>query len=163
MSGQQLAEAQKLEQQFRGGVGWFYAIAGLSLVNAVAHLSGAKLTFVVGLAATQIVTAIALEAGLGAAGKTVAFLLAALIAGIFLLFGIFARKRQAWAFIVGSILYAGDGLVFLLFKDMLAVGFHVLALVFIIRGMMANRQLKHMHATLAAGERRQMGPEDAPL
>jgi hypothetical protein len=34
------------------------------------------------------------------------------VAGVFVLFGVFATKKHLWAFIVGMILYALDGMFF---------------------------------------------------
>ena len=40
--------------------------------------------------------------------KIVAFIFDVIAAGIFILFGVFSRKRYRWAFVVGMILYAID-------------------------------------------------------
>jgi len=69
-----------------------------------------------------------------------------IIAGFFVLFGFFSRKRATWAFIVGIVVYALDGLLFLLVKDFVSIGFHVFALFFIVRGLMSLMQLKKIPA-----------------
>jgi hypothetical protein len=66
------------------------------------------------------------------------------IAGLFVLFGLSAHKKHAWAFVVGMILYALDGLLFVLVGDYLAIGFHALALFFLYRGFKAMKELKAM-------------------
>jgi hypothetical protein len=58
------------------------------------------------------------------------------------MFGVFANKLHTWAFLVGMILYALDGLIFLLVGDWLSVGFHVFALFCIFGGFSATRRLK---------------------
>jgi hypothetical protein len=72
----------------------------------------------------------------------VALVLDVLAAGLFVLFGVFATKKRLWAFIVGLIVYALDGLIFLLAGDWLGVGFHVFALLCIFAGCNATRKYK---------------------
>ena len=124
-------------QQVKSGAGWFYWIAGLSLVNTIASLSGSGWGFIIGLGVTQVFDAIAGAAGGG--GKFIAIGLDAVVLGIFVLFGFLAGKCKGWAFLVGMILYALDGLIFLVMADWMATGFHVLALFFMFKGWQACR------------------------
>ncbi|MFO1096161.1 MAG: hypothetical protein U0992_23075 [Planctomycetaceae bacterium] len=62
------------------------------------------------------------------------------IAMVVALFGRFANKRHAWAFIVGLGLYVLDGLLFVLVGDWLSVGFHVFAGFGIFSGYVALRK-----------------------
>jgi hypothetical protein len=78
----------------------------------------------------------------GAAGKGVALVLDLLAAGVLVLFGFFANKGHAWAFIIGMILFALDGVIFLLAQDWLRVGFHAFVLFCLVRGFLACRELK---------------------
>jgi hypothetical protein len=126
--------------QLRSGGSWFYWVAGLSLVNTVLGLAGAKIQFIFGLAITQVFDGVAV--GMGGSGKIVAILLDLVVAGIFVLFGVYATKGHLWAFIVGMILFALDGLIFLLFKDWLSVGFHAFVLYCLFRGLAACRELR---------------------
>ena len=64
-----------------------------------------------------------------------------LAAGIFVFFGVFANKRHSWAFIVGMILFALDGLLVLIRQDWLGLAFHVFALFCLFRGLQACRAL----------------------
>ena len=129
-----IAEKYGIEDPAASGAKWFFWIAGLSLVNSLIVLFGGNLYFLVGLAITQIIDAIAAamaqESGaeFGAVAKIIAFLADVGIAGVFVAFGIFARKGQKWSFITGMCLYAFDGLLFLLFKQFLALGFHLFIL-----------------------------------
>jgi hypothetical protein len=125
--------------QLRSGASWFYWIAGLSLINAIAAFSGSSWRFIIGLGVTQIFDALGVH--IGGSGKVVALALDLLAAGMFVLFGIFANKGQAWAFIVGMVLFALDGLIFLLGPDWLGVAFHVLVLYWLFRGFSASRNL----------------------
>ncbi|MBI5383736.1 MAG: DUF4339 domain-containing protein [Verrucomicrobia bacterium] len=90
------------EALMKSGGSWFYWIAGLSLVNSVVALCGSEWGFILGLGVTQIFDA--LGQSLGGAGKAVVLGLDAVAAGVFILFGVFARKRHTWAFVVGMVL-----------------------------------------------------------
>ena len=129
----------RLANTARSGAGWFYWIAGLSLINSIATLSGSSWGFIIGLGITQVFDSFA--SSLGGSGKLVALVLDLLAAGVFVFFGVFASKRHAWAFVVGMILYALDGLIFLVVGDWLSVGFHVFALFCILAGFFANLKL----------------------
>jgi hypothetical protein len=128
------------EAQLRSGASWFYWIAGLLLINSVVALTGSEWGFILGLGLTQVFDAIGQN--LGGGGKMVVFVLDVLAAGLFVFFGVFANKGKTWSFVVGMILYALDGLIFLFVQDWLSLGFHVLALYFLFRGFQACRALK---------------------
>ena len=126
--------------QMRSGASWFYWIAALSLVNSFAAFSGSTWRFIVGLGITQVFDAFASE--IGASGKAVALGLDLMAAGVFVVFGVCAHKAQSWAFVVGMVLFALDGLVFLLAQQWLDVGFHVFVLYCLFRGLKGCRALK---------------------
>lgn len=50
-----IKERLELETRLNSGAGWFYWIAGLSLLNSIIMLSGSDLYFVIGLGITQII------------------------------------------------------------------------------------------------------------
>ncbi|MHC4266212.1 MAG: hypothetical protein ACYSUK_09800 [Planctomycetota bacterium] len=141
-----IEEKIKLENQFKAGANWFFWIAGLSLVNSAVLLAGSNWGFVIGLGITQFIDAIGLAIAeeVGIAGKIIAFIFDIVAAGIFVLFGAFARKKHSWAFIVGMILYALDGLLFLLVMDILSIGFHVFALFCILNGLKSLQKLEQL-------------------
>jgi hypothetical protein len=125
--------------QLKSGASWFYWIAGLSLINSIVAFTGSGWGFVLGLGITQLIDAFgqSLEGG----GKVVVLILDLLAAGVFVFFGLFANKRHTWAFIVGMVFYALDGLLFLLVQDWLGLGFHVFVLFCLFRGFQACREL----------------------
>jgi hypothetical protein len=129
-------------------------IAGLSIINSIIILVGGNINFLVGLGITQLIDGISIgivreiapDAELVIRG--VAFILDLLIAGIFVIFGILAKKHK-WAFIVGMIVYALDGLVFLLAPDFLSIGFHLFALYGLYSGLRAFGKLKQQELSVA--------------
>ena len=110
---------------------WFWWIAGLSLVNIVMSRSGSHTSFVMGLGSTTL--ADSLLQGRASLGYAVD----ALALALFVLLGIKAREGQLWAFYAGIILYALDGLIFVLVRDWMPVAFHGLALFYLARGAIA--------------------------
>jgi hypothetical protein len=139
-SGQPAASNAAVVHQLRSGASWFYWIAGLSLVNSIISFSGSSWHFLFGLGITQIFDA--LRENLGSAGTIVVLMLDFAAAGVFILFGVFANKGHLWAFITGMVFFALDGLIFVLAKDWLGVGFHVFVLYCLYRGLSACRQLR---------------------
>ena len=91
-------EQVKIEQQAKSGADWFFWIAGLSLINSLILLAGSQWSFIIGLGITQFIDAIALIIAeeIGIIGKAIGFFLDMIAAGIFVLFGVFARKRHTW-------------------------------------------------------------------
>ncbi len=133
-----------LAKQLARGANWFYWIAGLSVVNSIAALAGVGGAFVIGLGITQIIDGIVLEFGedAGIKAKVIAFAFDLMIAAVVVLFGYLAKRRLRWAFVVGMILYALDGLLFLLVMDVFGLAFHAFALIGIYGGLKACGRLK---------------------
>lgn len=137
-----------VQNRLRGGATWFWWIAGLSIVNSLIMVSGGKWNFVIGLAITQFIDAIAqllakeLSPSGGAVITAFGLALSAVVAGMFVLFGFFARKGMLWSFIVGMVIYAFDGLIFLWLGSWLSVGFHAFALFGLYNGLKAARALQ---------------------
>ena len=125
--------------QLSSGASWFYWIAGLSLINSISAVSGSDWRFLLGLGLTQILDAVGTE--FAGAGKFVAFALDLLVAGVFILFGVFAHKRHLWAFIAGMVLFGLDSIIFVLAKDWLGIAFHAFALYRLFCGVQACREL----------------------
>jgi hypothetical protein len=126
--------------RLKSGASWFYWIAGLSLINSVVSFTGSGWRFILGLGITQILDGGG--GGLGSGGKTVALVLDLMVAGVFVLFGVFAHKAQMWAFVVGMALFALDGLIFLVAQNWIGVGFHAFVLYCLFRGFSACRELR---------------------
>lgn len=145
--GSEAAQAMELAElvgRFQSGSGWFYWIAGLSVVNSAITQFEGQWAFIIGLGITQVIDEIMRQAG--GAAPVIGFVISLVVAGVFALFGVLARKRQTWAFYVGMVLYALDGLLFLLVQDWLSIGFHVFALYCIYGGLAAHNKLRELEA-----------------
>ena len=131
--------------QMKGGAHWFYWIAALSLINSAIFLFGGDWSFFAGLAITQLADALVYELSSATSdfsiAKFIALAIDLMIAGLFAFCGVFASGMQIWAFVIGIILYALDGVLILLLGGFLSAGFHVFALIMIFRGLMAAREL----------------------
>jgi hypothetical protein len=71
----------------------------------------------------------------------IALVINALIAGVYVVLGVFARKRHSWAYITGMVFYGLDGLLFLFFAAWLNVAFHAFVLFRLFGGLKACREL----------------------
>jgi hypothetical protein len=77
----------------------------------------------------------------GGAAKIVVLGLDLVVAGIFILFGVFANKRHLWAFIVGMVLFAMDTLLMFVFQDWISLAVHAFVVFCLFRGLQACRGL----------------------
>lgn len=151
----QMAFMQKmmiLNNKSRGGINWFFWIAGLSILNSIIFALGANLTFTVGLGMTQLVDGF-IHAGTQGSGQNawviivIGVMVNLFIAGIFALFGFLGRKRNRGAIIAGLVLYLIDAILVLVFKDYFGFLFHGLAVYGIITGLRAMNQLQKLEKT----------------
>jgi len=154
-----LLEAKlRLESRAKNGASWFYWIAGLSILNSIILIAGGSFTFIFGLAFTQVIDVFAalIESDLGINSPGIitflGFGLDLAVAGVFAAIGYLARKRNRGIYILGGVLYAGDALVSLLFRDWLGVLFHLFVLHGLWGGMKAMRALAPVEAGAATIE-----------
>jgi hypothetical protein len=138
----------RLEGQLKSGASWFYAIAALSLINSILFISSTDWRFFFGLEITQVFDGFGsgLAERIGPAAKFVAFALNCVIAGVYVVFGIFGNKRITPVFIVGLVFLALDGVLCLLFQDWWSLAFHAFAAFCIFKGMQAGMQLNKLSA-----------------
>lgn len=143
-----MEEKLKLEKQLKSGADWFFWIAGLSVINSIIILFGGGLNFLIGLGISLVIAyfaegfSTAYDSTTASFVIIVAFIINLLIAGIFVLFGYYARNRSKLGFVIGMVLYALDGLIFLFFRDFLSFGFHLFALLGLFSGYRAIDKLK---------------------
>ena len=131
-----------VQRQVRRGASWFYWIAGLSLFNSISALCGWSIGFYLGLGITQWIDGLLGQAG--GAATAIALTLDLVAVGLLVLFGIFANKYHAWAFIIGMVLLALDTVVvgisaLLIPSEWIGVGLHVWALISIFTAFKASR------------------------
>jgi hypothetical protein len=136
----------QLQDRALSGARWFFWIAGLSLITSLVALSGSNWGFVLSLGITQVIDGIAKVSGADGVGKAIALVLDLSIAGVFVLFGVLAGKKQLWAFILGMVLFALDALILLLVQDWIGVAFHAYALFSIFGGFQACRKFLDLQA-----------------
>lgn len=136
------AEIAALELRLKSASSWFYTIAALSIVNSIITLFGGTWHFIFGLGVTSVADAFILHAG--STGKAIGFVFTLLVAAVFVIFGVLARKRFHWVYITGMVAYALDGLISLLIGDWLGAGFHAFALFQLFGGVAASRQLHQL-------------------
>jgi hypothetical protein len=141
-----LQEKVNLEAKLHSGARWFFWIAALTMINSIIVVMNGNWSFLAGLGITQIIDGLALNISgqVGSAAIAIALILNATVAGVFVLFGLQAGKRQNWAFIIGMILYALDGLIFVLAEVWASAGFHVFALICIFLGLRASLKLNEL-------------------
>lgn len=135
MGGPMAMDRMHLVSRMKSGGSWFYWIAGLSLINSISAFSGGGWGFIVGLGVTHLVDN-------AATARPVALAINVAIAGIFILLGVFANRAHLWAFIVGMVLYALDGLIYAKVEQWLATAFHVFVLIGLFSGFRAARRLR---------------------
>lgn len=136
-------ERQQLDDRIRSSARWFHWVAGLSVVNSVILLAGGSWSFLFGLGATQFVDGIVLAAidedpGTALLARYLGLGINLMIAAGYVLFGWMAGRRKTWAFAVGTVLYALDGMIFLLFQDFLGLAFHGWVLFSLVLGLRAS-------------------------
>ena len=142
----EIKKTLEIEHRAKSGASWFFWIAGLSMANSILLVTGANVGFPVGLGVTQIVDAAAFQAGANA--QVIGLALSAMVASIFVFFGVMARKNQPWAFVAGLVLYAADGLLFLIISDWLSIAFHAWGFLGILSGLRAAKRIRAMQPTM---------------
>jgi len=147
------AEAEVHRKNMQSGARWFYWIAGLSLINAIAAATNSTWSFLAGLGITQFISGFAsgLSTDLGESSvvMVIAFILNVLVAGFFVFLGVFAYKGLTWVFIVGLVVYALDALIFLAVQLWFPLAFHAFVFYCLYRGLAANRKLTTLEAEIA--------------
>jgi len=122
-----------LDYRITSGASQFYWIAGLGVANSILYAINAVIFFPMGLAVTQLLTAI--SRGQTVDMRAVTGLAVLVFLGIFLLSGYFARKGELWAFILGGAVYLFDAVLMFILGDWLAAAVHGFFLYYIIRGL----------------------------
>ena len=141
----------ELTQRYRSGVNWFYWIAGLTIITSLITLFGGGIRFLISLGLTQFIDgfAAALAPQLGGAVQVVGLILDLIVTGVFVVFGVLAGKKMLWAYIAGMVVFFFDGLLSLVFMDVIGVIAHVVVLFVLFRGLQAGRELVSLEKLMA--------------
>lgn len=131
-------EEQKVENSVKQTANWFGAIAIISVINSIVLTMQINIRLIFGLGITQFADGVIY----GLTGKFGIFniIISIVISSIFVLFWFSARKEKKWAFIVGTIIYGLDTIIFLFVKDWLSVGFHIFVIIGIMNGYLSLLQ-----------------------
>jgi hypothetical protein len=126
-----------LVTRVRNGGRWFYWIAGLSAVNFVFFVLGSDTGFALGTAIDWFLQGILEEL----ADPSMSWVAHVAVIALFGFLGVRATAGAQWAFIIGGLVYALDGLIFLMVGDWIGIVVHAIALFAIVSGTIAVRQL----------------------
>ncbi|HKS17532.1 MAG TPA: hypothetical protein VJU16_09490 [Planctomycetota bacterium] len=147
--GPDIVQRIHLENRLKGGASWFFWIAALSLINSIVVHTGSTWGFFIGLGVTQVIDAVGTNWE-GSLAKVITLGLDVMVAGMFVGLGYFGRRRVAWAYVMGMILYGLDGVLFAFISAWLEFGFHVFALVMMYSGLQAHFELRKMETATPA-------------
>ena len=132
----------------RQGSSWFFTIADLSGINSLLQIFDAKIHFIFGLGITQVAGSVARQS---ANGTAILLLVDGLFIGLLLLCGKWARERSQGAFLGGTLAYALDGLLLVLFSAWIDAAVHAYALYRMWQGYAASRELAQLEQAAQPG------------
>ncbi len=121
------------------GAEWFFWIAALSVINSLVVTFGAMGDTLFGLGGTRVIDQYLRAGSLGGVEAwwlPLSLLLPLAFAGL----GYLAWRGSDKAFIIGMFLYAVDAMIVIGFRDFFAFGFHLVALFFMFKGLLASRK-----------------------
>lgn len=122
----------------RFGANWFFWVAILAAASSLLVYFFNFYDHFVGLGVSHYFE---VNAAAGADSQRMTALLIALAAAAALaLFGYFARQGNDVAFILGMFLYFVDGVVLLGYREFFAFAFHLFAIFFMFKGLLASRR-----------------------
>ena len=119
---------------------WFFWLAILSMINSLVVFYYQTPNTPVALGITQWIDGT--SGAFNAAMSTGELLTNILIAGVLAAFGLMARRGSDIAFVVGIFLYVVDSLLIIGLKDFFGFGVHLIALFFIVKGLLASRHIR---------------------
>lgn len=134
----------QIEERRNGGGSWFYWIGGASILNSLVYAAGLEWGLVIGLGITQLIDGIAIAVSGTVRTPIYAIVIDVIIAGGFMLLGRAARAGRLGWYAFGIVLYAADGLIFVLVQDWLAIALHAFALLGLVSGWRAGRALRRI-------------------
>lgn len=128
----------QLEQNARNGATYFFWIAFFSIFNQVMDIVSVKRSFVFGLGVPQYVGLL-----LAAPNPTLIWGIIIVLAAIFVVFGIFARRGNIPLYAIGIIFYLADLVFSVLVGDIVSAVVHVVLVVLLVMGLIATIKLNN--------------------
>lgn len=127
----------QLEQNARNGANYFFWIAFFSIFNQVMDKLSATRRFVFGLGAPVYVDRL-----LEGSNPGLIWAIIIVLAVVFVIFGIFARRQNIPIYILGIIVYLADMVFSILAVDIIGTVVHLVFIVLLVMGLIATRKLK---------------------
>ena len=119
---------------------WFFWLAILSIINSLIVYYYQVPNTPIALGITQWLDGT--HSGFNATMSGSALVINVLIAGVLAAFGIMARRGSDLAFVVGIFLYVIDAFLTIGLRDVFGFGVHLLALFFLVKGLLASRHIR---------------------
>lgn len=132
----ELQKRAQLEQNARNGANYFFWIAFFSIFNQVMDKLSATRRFVFGLGTPQYFDRL-----LEGSNPSLIWGIIIVLAIIFVLFGIYSRRRNIPIYIIGIIFYLADMVFSILAVDIVGTVVHVVFTVLLVMGLIATRKL----------------------
>jgi len=147
----EIATIEEYQTKVNKSAGWFFFIAGLSIVNTVLVHTEQSLSFVIGLTITQFIDGFGIGIADAVDNEAITPWLPYLFSAIsicvsltFVLFGWFGRKCMRGAYLFGIILYLMDSLLLVLYPTFMSVIFHIIAVIALFQGWRLMGQIKEI-------------------
>jgi hypothetical protein len=122
------------------GADWFFWLAILSVINSLIVYYYQTPNTPIALGITQWLDGT--HSGFNATMSGSALVINILIAGVLAAFGLMARRGSDLAFVVGIFLYVIDAFLTVGLRDVFGFGVHLLALFFLVKGLLASRHIR---------------------
>jgi hypothetical protein len=143
-----LLEQRGVQRNILLGANCFLFVAVISILSSVRILSSGHFGFLLGLGITSMVGESLRIDGHGGMATTLAVY--GCTAGLFLAFWHFGAKGAKWAFLIGMLFYLVDTLILLLFRRVVAAGFHAFMLFEMYQGFAAIAWLRRLQQSQIA-------------
>ena len=122
------------------GADWFFWIAILSLINSLIVFYYQTPNSPLALGITRWLDGT--TSGFNASMTTGGLLTNLLVALVLAVFGLLSRRGNDIAFVVGIFLYVIDAMLVIGLKDFFGFGVHLIALFFLVKGLLASRHVR---------------------
>lgn len=143
------AEIHQCAVQLASGSSWLKSIAALTAINTILILFRSSFSLIFGIFTVQVLQGMLAEVGTGA--NIFGVIISLLTAGLFFMFGFFARQAKSWALIASLVLLILDVFpCFILLASkqygffFITLGCHVYVIYILIKAIRANTRLQEL-------------------